>query len=94
MPTRDIAEIATVNFSFSPGDIVIALPDNGYGITTNGWVGTVIEICDDYPGEMKVEGSSPIKESYIYRVRQSGFKPAYINKKETTIDIMDLYKGE
>lgn len=94
MPTRDIAEIATANFTFSPGDRVIALSGNGYGITTNGWVGTVIEICDDYPGEMRVEGSAPIEGSYIYRVRQSGFKPIYINKKETTIDIMDLYKGE
>lgn len=93
MPTRDIAEIATANYIFSPGDEVIALDDNGYGITTNGWVGIVIEICDDDPRDMKVEGYSPLTDSFIYRVRQSGFKPVHI-KKETTIDIMDLYKGE
>ena len=80
MPTRDVAEIATTNFTFSPGDRVIALSGNGYGITTNGWTGTVIEICDDNSGEMRVEGSAPNNESYIYRVRQSGFQPIYINK--------------
>lgn len=33
---------------FKRDEIVIALPFNGYGVTTNGWIGTVNRIYDEF----------------------------------------------